>query len=65
MKRFGQIVMLLFLWLLTACGTTESEKLPVYQGIEDLKGKKVGNSYRRFSGGLCRENVSRSRGVEN
>ena len=34
--------MLLFLWVLTACGTTEPENLPVYQSIEDLSDKKVG-----------------------
>ena len=37
--RLGKI--LLLLCLLTACGAEEKADLPVYKGIDDLKGKKV------------------------
>ena len=40
MMKFGKI--LLLLCLLTACGAEEKSDLPVYQEMEDLKGKKVG-----------------------
>lgn len=42
MNKLGNLVILLSLWLLSACGPTEQEKLAVYQTFEDLNGKKVG-----------------------
>ena len=39
MIKIGKI--LLLLCLLTACGVEKNEHLPVYQGMDDLKGKKV------------------------
>lgn len=39
MIKIGKI--LLLLCLLTACGVEKNEDLPVYRGMEDLKGKKV------------------------
>lgn len=40
MMKFGKI--LLLLCLLTSCGAEEKGNLPVYQEMDDLKGKKVG-----------------------
>ena len=42
MKIFRNFVMLFLLSLLTACGEREMGNLPVYQTMDDLKGKKVG-----------------------
>ena len=42
MKILRNFVMLFLLSLLTACGGGEQENLPVYQTMDDLKGKKVG-----------------------
>ena len=41
MMKLGKILLLL-LCLLTACVAEEKADLPVYQGLDDLKGKKVG-----------------------
>lgn len=42
MKILRNFAMLFLLSLLTACGEREMDKLPVYQTMDDLKGKKIG-----------------------
>ena len=48
MGNLRNIVMLFLLSFLTACGEKEVENLPVYQTMDDLKGKKIYNSYGEF-----------------
>ena len=42
MKSLEKMVLLLLLCIMAACRTQEKETLPVYQSIDDLKGKNVG-----------------------
>ena len=42
MRNLRDFVLLFLLSFLTACGEKEVENLPVYQTMDDLKGKKVG-----------------------
>ena len=42
MRNLRDFVLLFLLSFLTACGEKEVENLPVYQTIDDLKGKKIG-----------------------
>ena len=42
MERLRNLVLLFLLSFLTACGEKEIGNVPVYQTMDDLKGKKVG-----------------------
>ena len=41
MKHMKKLWLLLLIALLAACGAKEKEQLPVYQSLNDLKGKKL------------------------
>ena len=41
MKQMANMFVLFLICLLSACGTKETEQLPVYQSLDDLSGKKL------------------------
>ena len=59
MENLRNLVMLFLLSFLTACGDKEIGNLPVYQTMDDLKGKKVGVITGTFQEALLERNIQK------